>query len=165
MDTGRLILNENNREEISHFNDKTIPEFIEIKNKLTEFCKELESETIAMATLALELIDKNGIDIKSFSAGHFPNHLKSIQEGRFNPNNKTYHQPEDIKINKTARDGTIIEAIVPELLEMLRAIYKKFEKKQFYEAFLKNITPLSLLNTVSLELTKIQKEQNILSLS
>ncbi len=165
MDTGRLILNENNREEISHFNNKTIPEFIEIKNKLTELCKELESETIAMATLALELIDKNGIDIKSFSAGHFPNHLKSIQEGRFNANNKTYHQPEDIKINKTARDGTVIEAIVPELLDMLRAIYKKFEKKQFYEAFLKNITPLSLLNTVSLELAKIQKEQNILSIA
>jgi len=47
----------------------------------------------------------------------------------------------------------------------LESIYKHFERKHFYEAFLKNITPLSLLNTVSNELTKIQKEQNVLSIA
>ena len=34
METGKLILNENNREEISHFNNKSIAEFVEIKNKI-----------------------------------------------------------------------------------------------------------------------------------
>ena len=53
-----------------------------------KFCKEIEAETIAQATEALLLIDKNGIDLKSFSAGHFPNHLNKIKEGQFNPNNK-----------------------------------------------------------------------------
>ncbi len=165
METGKLILNENNREEISHFSNKSIAEFIEIKNKLVEFCKEIEAETIAQATDALLLIEKNGIDLKSFSGGYFPKHLISIQEGKFNPNNKTYHEFEDIKINKTAKDGAIIESIIPELLEILKSIYIKFEKKNFYEAFLKNITPLSLMNTLSNKLQEIQKEQNILSIA
>jgi ATP-dependent exoDNAse (exonuclease V) beta subunit len=165
LDTGRLVLNENNRNEITHFQDKTISEFVEIKNKLAEACKVLEKENTVFAENALTLIEKNGIDTKSFSGGYFPKHLQSIQEGKFNPKNKTYHEPEDIKINKTAKDGAIIESIIPELLQILDTIYKNFEKRDFYKAFLKNITPLSLLNTVSNELTKIQEEQNVLSIS
>ncbi|MNX47375.1 ATP-dependent helicase/nuclease subunit A [compost metagenome] len=165
LETGRLVLNENNRSEITHFQDKTIDEFVEIKKKLSEACKVLEKESIVFADEALLLIDRNGIDTKSFSAGHFPKHLLSIQEGKFNPKNKTYHEFDDIKINKTAKDRAIIENIIPDLLQFLDKVYKTFEKINFYKAFLKNITPLSLLNTVSNELAKIQEEQNILSIS
>jgi ATP-dependent exoDNAse (exonuclease V) beta subunit len=165
LDTGRLVLNENNRNEITHFQDKSIAEFVAIKDKLAEACKALEKETIGFAEEALLLIEKNGIDTKSFSAGHFPKHLQSIKEGKFNPKNKTYHEFDDIKINKTAKDRAIIENIIPELLQILDKIYKTFEKRDFYKAFLKNITPLSLLNTVSNELAKIQSEQNVLSIT
>jgi ATP-dependent exoDNAse (exonuclease V) beta subunit len=165
LETGRLVLNENNRNEITHFQDKSIADFIAIKSKLGDAYKVLEKESMAFAEDAILLIEKNGIDSKSFSAGHFPKHLISIQEGKFNPKNKTYHQFEDIKINKTAKDQAIIENIIPDLLQILDIIYKTFEKINFYKAFLKNITPLSLLNTVSNELAKIQEEQNVLSIS
>jgi ATP-dependent exoDNAse (exonuclease V) beta subunit len=165
LETGRLVLNENNRNEITHFQDKSISEFVEIKNKLAEACKVLEKENTEFAENALLLIDKNGIDTKSFSGAYFPKHLQSIQEGKFNPKNKTYHESDDIKINKTAKDGALIENIIPELLQILDGVYKNFEKRDFYKAFLKNITPLSLLNTVSNELAKIQEEQNVLSIS
>ncbi|MCF6131324.1 UvrD-helicase domain-containing protein [Flavobacterium wongokense] len=165
METGKLILNENNREEITHFQNKKIEDFIVIKNKLTELCEQFEAETVAMATEALTLIENKGIDLNSFSRQTFPNHLQSIREKRFNTKNKCYYEFEDIAINKNAVDKEIIEAIIPQLLEILASIYKKFETKNFYEAFLKNITPLSLLNTVSNELNKIQQEQGILSIS
>ena len=165
LETGRLLLNENNREEITHFQDKSITEFIEIKNKVAEACKVIDKENGELAKSLLALIDTKGIDIKSFSAGHFPNHLNTISVEKFNPNNKTYHEFEDIKINKAAKDKLEIEAIIPELLSVLETIYTKFEKREFYNAFLKNITPLSLLNTVSNELAKIQKEQNVLSIA
>ncbi len=165
LETGRLVLNENNRNEITHFQDKSIAEFVEIKKKLAEACKVLEKESVVIAEEALLLIEKNGIDTKSFSAGHFPKHLLSIQEGKFNPKNKTYHEFDDIKINKTAKDRAVIENIIPDLLQFLDRVYKTFEKINFYKAFLKNITPLSLLNTVSNELAKIQEEQNVLSIS
>ena len=100
LDTGRLILNENNRNEISHFKEKSIEEFVGIKDKLFQLATDLEKQTAAMAQEALQLIENRGIDLKSFSAGHFPKHLVSISEGKFNPSNKTYHEFEDIKINK-----------------------------------------------------------------
>jgi ATP-dependent exoDNAse (exonuclease V) beta subunit len=165
LDTGRLLLNENNREEITHFQDKSITEFIEIKNKVAQACKVIDKENAEIAKSLLALIDQKGIDFKSFSAGHFPNHLNNIALEKFNPNNKTYHEFEDIKVIKAAKDKLEIEAIIPELLSVLETIYKKFEKREFYNAFLKNITPLSLLNTVSNELAKIQKEQNVLSIA
>lgn len=165
METGKLILNENNREEITHFHNKSIEDFVEIKKKLVDLCEEILEETANLAAKALELIDSKGIDIKSFSAGHFPNHLKKLSEKEFNPKNKTYHEFEDIKINKTAKDKEIIENIVPDLIENLDKIYKKYEKLFFYEAFLKNITPLSLLNTLNSKLKSIQEEQNILSIA
>ncbi|WP_286965177.1 UvrD-helicase domain-containing protein, partial [Flavobacterium sp. UBA4854] len=165
LDTGRLVLNENNRNEILHFQDKTIGEFVEIKKKMQALCKELEETNEGLATKAIELIDKNGIDPKSFSRGTFPNHLESIRSGKFNPKNKTFHEFDDIAINKTAKDRALIENIIPELLQILKEVYQNFEKRDFYKAFLKNITPLSLLNTVSNELAKIQSEQNVLSIS
>ncbi|MHC0439295.1 UvrD-helicase domain-containing protein [Flavobacterium sp. 3-210] len=165
LETGRLVLNENNRNEILHFHDKSIEEFIEIKKKMLALCKDLESENEGWAIDALSLIDENGIDLKSFSRGTFPNHLESIRDGKFNPRNKTFHEFDDIAINKTAKDRALIENIIPDLLQILSKIYKNFEKRDFYKAFLKNITPLSLLNTVSNELAKIQSEQNILSIS
>jgi ATP-dependent exoDNAse (exonuclease V) beta subunit len=165
FETGRLVLNENNRSEITHFQDKSITEFVEIKKKLAEACKVLEKESIVFAEEVLSLIDKNGIDAKSFSRGTFPNHINSIQQGKFNPKNKMFHEFDDIVINKTAKDRAIIENLIPEFLQILSKVYTAFEKINFYKAFLKNITPLSLLNTVSNELAKIQEEQNILSIS
>ncbi|WP_413999584.1 UvrD-helicase domain-containing protein [Flavobacterium sp. W1B] len=165
LDTGRLVLNENNRNEITQFHNTSIAEFVAIKKKLAEACKVLEKDNAEFAEAALLLIENNGIDLKSFSRGTFPNHLVSIREGKYNPKNKTFHEFDDIAINKTAKDRALIENLIPELLQILATIYKNFEKRDFYKAFLKNITPLSLLNTVSNELAKIQEEQNVLSIS
>ncbi|WP_366185393.1 UvrD-helicase domain-containing protein [Flavobacterium ovatum] len=165
LDTGRLVLNENHRTEILHFQDKNIAEFVEIKKKLIVVCKEIEAKNKDLAQNTLALIEQKGIDLKSFSGQYFPKHLQSIVDGKFNPNNKTYHEFDDIKINKTAKDRDVIESIIPELLQNLVVIYENFSKRDFYKAFLKNITPLSLLNTVSNELAKIQQEQNVLSIS
>ena len=165
MEAGKLILNENNREEIGHFDKKKIEDFIVIKIKLVELCKQLESETVKLATEALLMIENKGIGLNSFSRQTFPNHLLSIQEKKFNPKNKTYHKFEDIAVNKGAIDTENIHNLIPILLELMESIYKKLETKNFYEAFLKNITPLSLLNTLSNKLTEIQKEQGILSIT
>lgn len=165
FNTGKLILNENNREEVLLLQNKSIQEFLVLKDKLQELCSQIDEEAKEKARLILELIVNKGIDLKSFSAGHFPKHLQSIVEGKFNAQNKTYHEFDDIKINKSAKDKAIIESCVPELLSMLALIYEQFQKKNLYEAFLKNITPLSLLNTVSNKLKNIQEEQNILSIA
>jgi ATP-dependent exoDNAse (exonuclease V) beta subunit len=165
METGKLILNENNREEITHFDKKKITDFIVIKNKLTELTKELETACVDLANDALLLIENNGIDTISFPYGTFPKHLNFLREKDSRANNHRFREFDDIKIKKDAKDKAIIESIIPTLLEILDSIYIKIEKLLFYMAFLKNITPLSLLNTLSNKLTEIQKEQGILSIT
>ena len=165
METGKLILNENNREEITHFDKKKIEDFIVIKNKLTELTKELETACSDLANEALLLIENNGIDINAFPYGTFPKHLNFFKENDSRANNHRFREFDDIKIKKDARDKTAIESIIPTLLEILNSIYSKTAKQLFYQAFLKNITPLSLLNTLSNKLSEIQKEQGILSIT
>ena len=165
FEISKLIFSENNREEISLLNSKTIPDFIEIRNKIFKATKDLEAQNEMSAKSAIDLIVTNKIDVKSFSRATLPNHLASIRDGKYNPKNKKFHNEEDIVINKSAIDRIEIEYIIPQLLLTLKEIYLKYEQIDFYKAFLKNITPLSLLNTVSNELTKIQKEQNLLSIA
>ena len=165
METGKLILNENNREEITHFDKKKIEDFIVIKNKLTELTKELETTCSDLANETLLLIENRGIDTNSFAYGTFPKHLNFFKEKDARANNHRFKEFDDIKIKKDAKDKAIIESIIPKLLEILDSIYVKIERQLFYQAFLKNITPLSLLNTLSNKLSDIQKEQGILSIT
>jgi ATP-dependent exoDNAse (exonuclease V) beta subunit len=165
LDTGRLILNENNRNEISHFENKKIEDFIEIKAKLHNEVKVLEVENVAFAKTAFSLIENNSIDLKSFSRGTFPNHIQFIIDNDVRANKYKFTKFEDVAINKTAKDSSQIEAILPEILNLLSKVYINNEKKDFYKAFLKNITPLSLLNTISDKLKNIQQEQNVLSIA
>ncbi len=165
LETGRLILNENNRNEISHFENKKIEDFIDVKTKLSAEVKVLETKNIAFASSALELINNNSIDLKSFSRGTFPNHLQFIIDNDIRASKYKFVEIEEITINKTAKDKFQIEALLPEILNLLSKVYTNNEKKDFYKAFLKNITPLSLLNTISDKLKNIQQEQNVLSIS
>jgi ATP-dependent exoDNAse (exonuclease V) beta subunit len=57
LETGRLVLNENNRNEISHFQDTSIEEFVAIKKKMSVLCADLEKECAGHAFNALAFID------------------------------------------------------------------------------------------------------------
>ncbi|RZJ35185.1 MAG: ATP-dependent helicase [Flavobacterium sp.] len=165
FETGKLILNENNRKEIVHFKEKTISEFTEIRKKLIEACSGIEAECTEFADAALNLLAKSAVDLASFSAGNFPKHLNFIKNNELKSTHKKYFEPEDIRINKNARDRDVIEQLTPELLQILAQVYKNHQKRDFYQAFLKNITPLSLLNIVGQELANLQKEQQVLSIA
>ncbi len=165
LETGRLILNENNRNEISHFENKKIEDFIVVKTKLSNEVKVLEDENILFASSALALINNNGIDLKSFAYGTFPKHIQFIIDKDNRANNYKFLEIDEVKVTSKAKDSNLIEGILPEILNFLSKIYTNNEKKDFYKAFLKNITPLSLLNTISDKLKNIQQEQNILSIA
>lgn len=165
FDTGKLILNENFREDVLALKDKTIPEFNDLKKNLETLCKQLSTNNIELATQAVALIEEKGISFDSFSRKTFPNHLDFIIHDQLKPTHKKFRQVGDIAINKTAKDKEIIESISEDLIVMLDKIYKNYEKLDFYKAFLTNITPLSLLSTISNKFTALQQEQNILSIS
>ena len=170
FETGRLILNENNQNELAHFKDKTISEFSEIKSKLQNECRQMEKQSVALANEALDLINSHGIEFKSFYAGYVPNHFVKLSAGEIIRHIGHYKYLEEIECKrcaaKTPQDQKdLVDKIADLLLDKLQKINAIAERYMFYNAFLKNITPLSLLNTVGAELRNIQSEQNILSIS
>jgi len=165
MEIGRLLLNENNKQELEAFENIEMQTFLSLKTWLHDQINQLKTETIALAQNALQLLETNGVDNKSFSGGYFPKHLMGIVDGNYNNANKKYYEFDDIKINKTAKDKEAIEQLIPDLLAVTKKIYPLFGKIYFYEAFLKNLVPLSLLNSISNEIKRIQNEQQILSIS
>lgn len=165
MDIGRLLLNENNKHELEAFKNIELETFLKLKNELRSQVTELKKQTVLLGHNALQLLESHSVDLKSFSGGYFPKHLMGIVDGNFNNANKKYYEAEDVKLNKTAKDKEVIESLIPELLTTTKKIYKLFGKIYFYEAFLKNLVPLSLLNSISNEINRIQNEQQILSIS
>lgn len=165
MDIGRLLLNENNKHELEAFKNIELETFLKLNNELRSQVTELKKQTVLLGHNALQLLESHSVDLKSFSAGYFPKHLMGIVDGNFNNANKKYYEAEDVKLNKTAKDKEVIESLIPELLTTTKKIYKLFGKIYFYEAFLKNLVPLSLLNSISNEINRIQNEQQILSIS
>ncbi|WCM43493.1 UvrD-helicase domain-containing protein [Flavobacterium sp. CBA20B-1] len=165
MEIGRLLLNENNKQELEAFENIDMQTFLSLKTWLHHQIDQLSNQTVLLATEALQLLETNGINLKSFSRGTFPNYLQRISNRDFTNVNKEFSQPEHISINKTAKDKDAIEQLIPDLLAITKKIYPLFGKIYFYEAFLKNLVPLSLLNFISNEINRIQNEQQILSIS
>lgn len=170
QETGKLALNENNRNEIVHFKDKDIQAFVMLKNQIREVCNNMESECQEFATQALQLINSNGIDYTSFYRSSIPNHFLNIQSGVISKStDKLKYLSEEEGKRYPARASAIhkqlIDSIANELTFKLTSINALAEKHLLYSAFLKNITPLSLLSTVTHELANIQQEQNILSIA
>lgn len=165
MQTGKLLLNENNRNEVSSFKNKSVADFLTLKDKLKKLSTTLFEQVSEKSNQINAIIDDNNIDRKSFSRGTFPNHINYLRDDDERYTNHYFYKSEDIKINKTAVDSDTIEHVLPQILRFLAEIYTLNKKRNFYNAFLKNITPLSLLSEVSNELRKIQTEQNTLSIS
>lgn len=164
-DVGALLLNENNREEIALFAEKTLTDFVVVRDYLRKEIKNITDETKSLGKHIEKIIIEKGMDPKSFSRGTFPNHIKSIIIDDVKPAQKRYNEFDDIQLLKAAKDRDLIEAYIPDFLNVLSKIYALYAKRAFYMAFLKNITPLSLLNTLGQEMDKIQEEKNILSIT
>lgn len=164
LKVAQLITNENNAEEIKEMSEKSLDDFGVIKKKLQEEIKKLKGDSAEAGKKVKEYIVSKGASLSSFPK-YFNDHLNNIEKNELKDTQKKYFAPEDIKILKTAKDGALIESIIDEILVQLKAIYEKLGKAAMYDAFLQNLNPLSLINTIYQEFKKIQQEQNLVSIS
>ena len=165
FNTGRLLLNETDRKEILNFDHVSLSDFSKIKKNLQLKVKEINDYCSKSASTLLKLIDDKGIDRASFSGQFFIKHCGYIETDTLKSTHKRFYEPIDIKVLKNSKDTDAIESIKSDLLAGLLDIYKKYQERDFLKAYLKNIIPLSLLSTIKVELDKVQKEQNVLSIA
>ncbi len=161
---GKLISNENNKAEIELLKDIPLENFKIIKENLKTEIENLSYKISALADTILKKIDFEGISIESFSRKTFPNYIEKINNKEDFDNYK-YVVKEDIKVNKNVPDQYIIEANKMFFIEILNQIYVLNAEKKLLEGILRNITPLSLLQTLHKELKTLQEEQNIVAVS
>jgi ATP-dependent exoDNAse (exonuclease V) beta subunit len=164
LKVAQLITNENNSDEIKEMADKSLDDFDAIKKKLLEEIKQLKAETSEDGKKIKCFIESNGASLSSFPK-YFNDHLNNIESNQLKDTQKKYFFSDDIKVLKSAKDIAIVESILDEIVSQLKTIYDKLGKVAMYEAFLQNLNPLSLLNTIYQEFKKIQEEQNLVSIS
>lgn len=169
LEISKLLVNENHRTEISLFQDKTITEFLSLKQNIFEICERLENQIIGQSKTILQLIAEKNIAHSSFYRSYVPKHLQKIAEGKIEVNKLHYKRLEEAgeryakSVSQDQKD--LVDLVALEILAGLKEINQKAGKLLFYKAFLKNLTPLSVLNTVNQELLKIQQDQNIVSIA
>jgi ATP-dependent exoDNAse (exonuclease V) beta subunit len=164
LKVAQLITNENNSDEIKEIADKSLDDFDAIKKKLLKEIKQLKAETSEDGKKIKCFIESNGASLSSFPK-YFNDHLNNIESNQLKDTQKKYFFSDDIKVLKSAKDVVIIESIIDEIVSQLKSIYDKLGKISMYEAFLQNLNPLSLLNTIYQEFKQIQEAQNLVSIS
>lgn len=165
----QLITNENNSEEIKEMAEKSLTDFGTIKKKLQEEIKRLKEECKEIAQTVLTKIDSNGVSRKSFYSGYVTNHLTKVVSDKIAINETIikYLDGSESSYSKAVpqSDKDFIDENASEILASVITINEKAGKISLYDAFLQNLNPLSLLNTIYKEFKNIQEEQNIVSIS
>jgi len=172
----RILLNEDDAAYFKKLSDKTISDFLVLKNKAKKLTQEVERKFRTIGEKALQLIASHQIHHNDFAnRGECPNHFSKLTklkylksgelkfDGRLNSN---FEQEKPLYAAKT--DATIkdqIDVIYPEL----KAFYE--ESKELYASqykdylmskiVLKSIIPLTVLNNINQELTDIKEENNL----
>ena len=161
---GKLLLNENHRQEVQLLEGKSLEVFETFKNNLFKKRNFLEDSIKKYVHIIFEAFEKNNIQRTSFSRQSYPNSLEKIQKTFLFPTTK-YVTKDLIKVNKKAPDEVEIEALKPFLVEMNHKMYECLGQRELIQAILKNLTPMSLLQLISLELRKLLNEKNQLSIA
>ncbi|WP_319800024.1 UvrD-helicase domain-containing protein [Flavobacterium sp. N1718] len=170
LDTGKLLLRETNRHEIALLSETSIGQFRTIRDRLRDTLTAIEAESRELAGQALALITQHGIDPSSFYSSYVPKHFLRVQQGAIEIKEGHYKYLEAAEGKRypakaPASDKAAIDGIADTLLEMLVTLNALAAKHLFYTALTRNITPLSLLNTVAQQLAVIRDEQNLLPIS
>lgn len=172
----RILLNEDDARYFKRLSDKSISDFLVLKNKSKKLTQNIEQKFKEIGDKALQLIASHQIDLKSFAnGGECPNHfvkltklkyLKSTElkfDGRLN---KNFEQEKPLYAAKTA---PAIKDQIDAIYDELRGFYE--ESKELYESqykeylmskiVLKSIIPLTVLNNINQELNEIKEENNL----
>lgn len=164
LSIGTLIGDENHDKELDEIKNITLDNFIEIRNEIKENKELINDKVIDLAKKLLDFITNQPYGLDAFSRKTIPNHLNKFIEGDFS---KAFEYVEkEIVINRiTKKLLPQVEVDIDYIFAELQEIKSWAGRYLMYENIVKNITPLSLLNSISNEVKLIQQEQNILSIS
>ena len=167
----KLLANENDRKHVTHLKDKTLDDFSTLKKNVSAQLKITEKQIVTNATKTLELISESGLEYSDFSRSTLPNHF--IKASNLNFSGLYSNKLEE---NLAEQKGLYSSKLEASLLNVIETILPQIEtnylqqkqlvfKYKLLNAISKNITPLSVLNSINKEVQTLKEEQNMLLIS
>ncbi|WP_178991619.1 UvrD-helicase domain-containing protein [Winogradskyella schleiferi] len=167
----KLLVNENDLFAINTLSSKTLEDFKVLKQQLSKEILQLEEAIVKIAHTALTLIQESGLQFDDFNRSSLPKHFEKLSDKQFSVGFEAAWQNDLIEGNSlypkrvSEHVASTIESIQPQLADHFfnskRSIFEVKLKKGFY----RNITPLSVLNAIKLELDTLKSDQNKMLIS
>ncbi len=167
----KLLVNENDFSEIQTLNDKSLDDFLKLKELLAKQIIALESEIVKTAETTLTLIEESGLQFDDFNRKSLPNHFNKLSLKQFSLGFDAAWQNDLVEGNtlypKRVTDtiASTIESVQPNLADAFTKTKALVFELKLKKGFYKNITPLSVLNAIQLELNTLKEEQNKMLIS
>ena len=169
-DIAKLLVKENNLVFLHALKDKTLDDFMALKASLRKKIKILENLIISKAQDTLDFISECGLEHSDFNRSSLPNHFIKLSQGDFNVSFGTQWQetieskplyPSRVK----GSEALTMDRIQSQLAYVFYETREAIIKINFYKNIFKNITPLSVLNSINKEMQALQLEDNKLLIS
>lgn len=167
----KLLLKEDYMAHIKEIQNVSLKELKSTAEKLKQEIKNLESETSEIARETLNTITQNNIPQEDFTRSSLPNFLIKLSSNDFSVGFNTKWQEniytDKLYTNKVSKTpiATVIDELQPYIADQHETIKKNIINLRYRQNLLKNLTPLSLLNSINAELLKIKEEENLLLIS
>lgn len=167
----KLLVTENEIPFIETLKDKSLEDFKLLKAELVKKLKATENIIVSTAESALDLIKTNGLEHEDFSRGTLPNHFKKAAKLDLDSlyKNKLQSNIEERKSIYTKALDAAKANTIDRILPQIEVVYLKLKQNVYNHKFtsnvIKNITPLSVLNSISKTLQELKEEDEILLIS
>ena len=167
----KLLVNENDVFAIQTLKKKTLEDFKNLKQQLSQEIQQQEEAIINTAVTALTLIEESGLQFDDFNRSSLPKHFENLKNKRFSINFESAWQNDLIEGNTlypkrvSETVASTIESIQSQLAEAFVATKKSIFELKLKKGFYKNITPLSVLNAIKNELDALKADQNKMLIS
>ena len=168
LSIGGLIGDENHDKELNEIKNISLENFIEIRNDIYESRNLILDDLKNKAQNLLAYITNQPYGIGAFKVT-LPGQLNKILAKNFKAAAflKTFNYPDRSNVeNKIyVKSLSAVEPDIDYIFDEIQKINKAIGHFLMYDNIAKNVTPLSLLNSIANEVKLIQEEQNILSIS
>jgi len=165
-----LLTNENDATHLKTLNNKSLHDFLNLRNELRTRATKLEKEIILVAQEIISLFKEYELDETHFDRKYLYRFFEKISQGVFNLNFDTAWQ-QNIGVKPmypsrvTGEKAEQIDELVPVIGDAFQKIKQRVHSFFLLKNILRNLVPLSTVHLVNTELEQIKEEDNILPIN
>ncbi len=159
----KVILNDSFFEKINGLIRFEVADFINSKDQIVNKIALIKSKIQQLARQIFNELEVNNFTESDFPRGTFYNEIQRIANLNFDDFDD--FKISNVKLNKSSKNQVLFESFETKWQDIVIELQTLFSRVKVFRLLLKEIIPLSLINSVFTEYKEVLKEQNLLSLS